>query len=1552
MSSNGSMVEARAAATPASAGVLLTVLILIGVLLTIALLVAAPAAHADLSPTSTCTWTGAVSPIWSELGDWDSSGMPADGVVKLSSQNSLAESATSGIAPAAHTIQALAPATGVYLGQLDLPIGSGEGQPRCPTGAAVAANGDVYVVDEYNCCVQYFSASGAYKGQWGAPGSGPGEFQRPEDVAIAPNGNVYVTDWVDCRVQYFSATGGYLGEWGKQDSGPGELFGPMGLDVAPNGDVYVVDSRDDRVKLFGATGEYKGQWGSSGSADGQFEWPAYVAIAPNGDVYVTDWVGSRVLYFSAAGVYKGQWGGAGTGNGQFGGPQHIDVFRGPRGIDVAANGDVYVSDSGNDRVQYFTAAGAYKGQWGRYGTSGWFASAAGIALTPAGIAHVCDAEIGRVQYFGAHGTVSPSGIVTADAGSTPTFSFTPDERSHVKEVRVDDRVVEMTGENSYTFAEASEDHVISVEFAIDRVIVTPSVLAAYGRGTISPDLAQMVDCGATPTFTFRPETGYRVNHVRVDNKVVEMTGENSYTFPALSEDHTISVEFGIYRPTIKPSVVNGRFFGNGDISPDVDQTVDYGATPTFTFTPRTDYHVEEVRVDDRVVEMTGENSYTFPAVSEDHTISVRFVHDRFTITPSVVGGASGHGTISPDEDQTVDYCAEPTFTFEPETGYDVKEVRVDDRVVEMTGENSYTFPEVVEDHTIIVEFAIHKPTIRALAPASGVYLGQWSLPRDPGDGEPSPQGVAVAANGDVYVVDQYNRRIQYFSATGAYKGQWGTIGSRPGEFREAHAVAIAPNGDVYVTDPTSNRVQYFSATGAYKGQWGSQGSGPGQFEAAFGLAIAPNGDVYVADLYNNRVQHFGATGEYKGAWGSAGSGDGQFTHPRSVAVAPTGDVYVTSDNRVQYFTATGVYKGQWGSLGTGDGQFLSVHAVAVAPNGDVYTVEYIGQRVQRFGATGAYKGQWGSQGAGDGQFESPEAIAVAPDGRVYVSDLRKLTIQYFGARGTISPSGAVTAASGSTPSFSLNPDEGCHVAAVYVNGVAVTPRPTGEYTFAPVTADHTFSVEFAVDLTLTPVVVSDPAYGTIDPGTPQIVDYGTFVRVTFTPDTDCYIKEVKVDGTVISPAPTSLLVGMGANRTVSVEFAIRKYMMTVLDSVHGRIEPGTSVVDIGSSRTYTITPDEGYHIVDVVADGRSVGAVPSVTFQNILESHVLSATFAVDTFDITPSVVGTPAHGTITPASTTSVDWHSTPTFTFAPEQGYEVDEVRVDGQPVAMTGTDEYTFPSVTAVHAISVSFKQLTYMVTVTAGAHGSVTPGSGPVAWGSTPEYAITPDEGFAVADVLVDGASVGAVTSYQFAAVTAGHTLAASFVAEGMPWASVEGASSGWSKRPVRLTFSGHAGEGGVPVARTEYKLGDGDWVEGSSVTVSAEGETEVAYRAVDEAGTVQDPAGHCLVRVDTKRPRVVARSASTRQGTGARLRYMVSDPRPSCGQALLRAVVTHLGGGRALTRASSVPVTVNEWHALRIKTGRLSPGTYLVTLRAMDKAGNFQRGVTHVRLTIQ
>jgi hypothetical protein len=159
---------------------------------------------------------------------------------------------------------------------------------------------------------------------------------------------------------------------------------------------------------------------------------------------------------------------------------------------------------------------------------------------------------------------------------------------------------------------------------------------------------------------------------------------------------------------------------HGTITPDTPQTVDYGATPTFTFAPAPGYHVEEVKVDGSAVNPTTATTYTFPAVSANHTISVEFAVDTYTITPSVVGGASGHGTISPDAAQPADYGSTPKFTFKPEAGYHVKEVKVDDLAVSPTPAASYTFAAVAANHAIAVAYEAD-PRLTVGAPAAGSY---------------------------------------------------------------------------------------------------------------------------------------------------------------------------------------------------------------------------------------------------------------------------------------------------------------------------------------------------------------------------------------------------------------------------------------------------------------------------------------------------------------------------------------------------------------------------------------------------------------------------------------------------------------------------------------------------------------------------------------------------------------------------------------------------------------------------------------------------------------
>jgi len=136
-------------------------------------------------------------------------------------------------------------------------------------------------------------------------------------------------------------------------------------------------------------------------------------------------------------------------------------------------------------------------------------------------------------------------------------------------------------------------------------------------------------------------------------------------------------------------------------------------------------------------------------------------------------------------------------------------------------------------------------------------------------------------------------------------------------------------------------------------------------------------------------------------------------------------------------------------------------------------------------------------------------------------------------------------------------------------------------------------------------------------------------------------------------------------------------------------------------------------------------------------------------------------HGVIDPSGTVMVNSGEDQRFVFDPEACYKVDSVFVDGVYVP-DSTTSYTFKNVTDNHTIHVTFAAIEYTITVTQGANGTITPGTTVVGCGSDLAFSITPNAGYHVDSVFVDGSYVpDSTTSYTFKNITANHSITAKF-----------------------------------------------------------------------------------------------------------------------------------------------------------------------------------------------
>ncbi len=383
-------------------------------------------------------------------------------------------------------------------------------------------------------------------------------------------------------------------------------------------------------------------------------------------------------------------------------------------------------------------------------------------------------------------------------------------------------------------------------------------------------------------------------------------------------------------------------------------------------------------------------------------------------------------------------------------------------------------------------------------------------------------------------------------------------------------------------------------------------------------------------------------------------------------------------------------------------------------------------------------------------------IGVVADHTIEVSfSLVSHTINAIATEGgSITPSGLVPVTHGTDQSFTITADPGYHIVDVVVD--TVSKGAVTSWDFTSVVTDHMIVASFALDTHT--ITASAGAGGSITPSGEVSVNHFDVQLFTFTADPGYSISSLLVDGAPQTLADSYLFIGVVADHTIEVSFSLVSHTINAIATEGGSITPsGLVPVTHGTDQSFTITADPGYHIVDVVVDTVSKGAVTSWDFTSVVTDHMIVASFALDTHTITASAG---AGGSITPSGEVSVNHFDVQLFTFTADPGYSISSLLVDGVP--QTLADSYLFIGVVADHTIEVSFSLVSHTINAIATEGGSITPsGLVPVTHGTDQSFTITADPGYHIVDVVVDTVSKGAVTSWDFTSVVTDHTIVASF-----------------------------------------------------------------------------------------------------------------------------------------------------------------------------------------------
>jgi YD repeat-containing protein len=736
--------------------------------------------------------------------------------------------------------------------------------------------------------------------------------------------------------------------------------------------------------------DYEREIGTTGEGEGQLKNPEGVGTDSKNNIWVADTGNNRIEEFSPTGTYLGRFGSLGTGNGE---------LAKPHGLVIDKKGDFYVVDTGNNRVEEFNEEEKYVRQFNT-----GLNKPAGIALDATGNVWVTNpsggtlnmivefsAEGERLREWGYSGELltgwfkNPQGITI---GATGTIWIADTGNNKLQSC-------DQNGNCQYSGSLGSGND----QFLAPAGITTDGSGNLWVADTGNNRIQELTSTGSYDQQLGSKGTGNK----QLEGPVALGLDVSGDLYVADTKNNRIT-KWAVPSST-EPGPPEPPNPGTSSVS-----TIEYGVPLSGTGVGLQNMTAGEVSKwgqKDDPVEATAifppDKVMGWPAQNYKRATVMYFDSQARTVNVAAPSGAVSTTEYNENNDVERTLSAANRATA-------LKEVNPAESAKLLDTENKYT-----TEGTELVETTGPQHTIKLSGGSEVQARDHVKYSYDEGAPEGEEHGLVTRAIDSALVggKEEEPRTTRTY-----YSGQNG-LGWK---LREPTSVVTDPTGldltHTTVYNETTGSVVETRASGGtsetvyppvYTGSVGSEGVGTGQFKGPQQVALDASGNLWVDDKGNSRIEKFSSSGTYLAAYGTHGSGNGQFSNPSGLAInQTTGNVYVSdsANSRVEELNNSGEFVRAFGTIGSGEGQFKEPAGLTIDAKGDVWVSDSGNSRVEEFNETGGYLSQFGGWGSGNGQLKEPFDIAIS-EGDLYVSDNGNSRIEEF------SPSGAYLAQFGS-----------------------------------------------------------------------------------------------------------------------------------------------------------------------------------------------------------------------------------------------------------------------------------------------------------------------------------------------------------------------------------------------------------------------------------------------------------------------------------------------------------------------------------------------------------